>query len=138
MKKSIVSVLGIALLLAVVSCSQTKDRYIDLRTGKSVNLVQDEESGLLVDETTNRPVYMYVDTKTGDTIYGRTGAVINGQVTRDGNGEYVYVNELESYKTKDGDYEMKLDDDGDVKIKDGDKKTKVDGKTGEKKVKEDD
>jgi hypothetical protein len=38
---------------------------------------------------------------------------------------------------KRDDYKMKVEKDGDVKIKDGDKKTKIDGETGEKKVKKD-
>ena len=139
MKKLLVPVLGIVLGLGFVACSDTKGRYVDLRSGEPVTLLKDEETGLMVDESTRKPVYIYVDTKTNDTIYGTTGAVINGQVIKNDNGEYVYKSDGDGeYKVKGDDYKMKVEKDGDVKIKDGDSKVKIDGESGEKKVKNDD
>lgn len=121
-----------------IACSDTKDRYIDLRTGKPVNLVKDSESGIWVDETTKKPVYIYVDTKKNDTIYGKTGEVINGAVIRNNDNEYVYEKDFHPYEVKGDDYKVEVEKDGDIKIKDGDSKIKIDGETGEKKVKHDD
>ncbi len=100
----------------------------------------------MVNADTREPVIIYVDTQSKDTIYGKTGKVINGNVTKTENGKYKYVSNDDgldkiktgddgAYKVKDGDYKKKVDKDGDIKIKDGDKKIKIDGKTGEKKVK---
>jgi hypothetical protein len=138
MKRLSLPLLGTALAFFLFSCSDTKDRYIDLRTGKTVKLVKDEKSGLMVDETTKGPVYIYVDTKTDDTIYGKTGTVINGQVVKNRDNDYVYVKDFEAYEVKGEDYKVEVEKDGDIKIKDGDSKLKIDGETGEKKVKKDD
>lgn len=138
MKKMLFSALSIAMIFGLISCSDTKDRYVDLRTGKPVELVKDEQTGLMVDATTKQPVYIYVDTKKNDTIYGKTGTVINGQVVRNNANEYMYTKDFEAYEAKGDDYKIEVEKDGDIKIKDGDSKLKVDGKTGEKKVKNDD
>jgi|SRR5688572_4485859 len=138
MKKTLASALGIAMIIGLVSCSDTKDRYVDLRTGKSVELVKDEKSGLLVDANTKEPVYIYVDTRNDDTIYGKTGEVINGHVIKNDNNEYVYEKDFQPYEVKGEDYKVEVEKDGDIKIKDGDSKIKKDGETGEKKVKNDD
>ena len=106
----------------------------------------------MVDKETGKPVSMYVDTKNDDTIYGRTGKVINGKIRRNKaeDGKYIYVytddedndrkvkNEDGESKIKSGDYKKEVEKDGDITIKDGDTKIKIDGKTGEKKVKKDD
>ena len=136
---SILALLG----FAVLSSCDNDARYRDLNTGKKVELVKDESTGLMVDADTRKPVYIYVDTETNDTIYGRTGRVINGRVVRVGD-EWKYDNDAEvSIRTSgdgnaDGDYKKKVEKDGDVKIKDGDTKIKIDGETGERKVKTDD
>jgi hypothetical protein len=41
-------------------------------------------------------------------------------------------------KIKDGEYKKEVEKDGDITIKDGKTKVKIDGETGEKKVKKDD
>jgi len=139
MKKTL-TILSAALL--VVSCANESARYTDLETGKTIN-VEKSASGEMVNAETKKPVYIYVDNQTDDTIYGRTGAKINGKLVRSANGDIKYAGDLEAgdvqgeLKIKSGDYKMKVDEDGDVKIKDGDKKTKIDGETGEKKVKKD-
>ena len=138
MKKIIVSAFGFAMVLGIVSCSDSKDRYVDLRTGQPVELVKDDNSGLLVDAKTRKPVYIYVDTRNDDTIYGKTGDVINGHVVLNNDRQYVYDKDFQSYEAKGDDYKVEVEKDGDVKIKQGDSKIKIDGETGEKKVKNDD
>lgn len=132
--------------LFLTSCDSTEDRYLNLETGEKVELVKDDETGLMVDADSKKPVYLYVDTRTGDTIYGRTGKVINGHVVNV-DGKWKYDNDVEvnrtssatgAYEIKSGDYKKEVEKDGDIKIKDGDKKIKIDGETGERKVKNDD
>src|SRR5688572_14913719 len=141
MKKNFVLLAAITLGLCWTACSDTKGRYVDLRTGEKIEVEKDPQTGIWVDAATKKPVYIYVDTKNNDTIYGKTGAVINGRVvTRD--NVYWYDADLDntnnnSFETKSGDYKMEVEKDGDVKIKNGDQKIKIDGETGEKKVKND-
>lgn len=133
MKYTFVTAIGIAMIVACAGCKDS--RYVDPSTGRTLSLVKDENTGLLVDEETKKPVYIYVDTQKKDTIFGETGKVINGQIVFE-NGKYKY----EEYKVKadnDGEYKKKVEDDGDVKIKTDDKKIKIDGETGERKVKKD-
>lgn len=125
-------------VLAMCGCdTQTKSGYYDLNSGKSVTLVKDENTGLMVDKETKQPVYIYVNRKTNDTLYGVTGEVINGQVVKTADGEYKFGNLTikedsdGDFKIKDGEYKRKVDEDGDVKVKDENGKTKIDGETGE-------
>ena len=120
----------------VWSACESNDRYLDLETGKKVELVKDDATGLMVNAETKKPVYIYVDTKTKDTIYGKTGKVINGSVVLV-DGKYIYEDDALTVESESGDYKRKVEKDGDIKIKDGDTKTKIDGETGEKKVKND-
>ena len=125
------------LIVAVIGIMFTackRERYYDLTAGKYVDLEKDQSTGRMVNSDTHETVYIYVDTKTKDTIYGPTGKVINGYVVRTDDGKYKYENDDE-YKIKDGDYKKKVDGD-EVKIKDGDKKVKIDEDG--KKVKNDD
>ncbi|HEY0731093.1 MAG TPA: hypothetical protein VGD33_01640 [Chitinophagaceae bacterium] len=138
MKKLFLSAFSIAMVAGLVSCSDTRDRYVDLRTGKTIELEKDDNTGLMVDATTKQPVYIYVDTRKNDTIYGKTGEVINGHVIVNNNNEYVYEKDFQPYEVKGDDYKVEVEKDGDIKIKDGDSKLKIDGETGEKKVKNDD
>ncbi len=131
MKHKLILVLGAATILISTGCKDNA-RYVDPDTGRSLTLVKDESTGLMVDEETKKPVYIYVDTETKDTVYGPTGKVINGHVTLE-DGKYKYA----EYEIKSGDYKMEVEKDGDIKIKDGDSKTKIDGETGETKTKKD-
>jgi hypothetical protein len=139
--KKILSLLSIALVaLLWVSCSNEKGRYVDLRTGEAITVEKDPATGAWINSETKEPVYIYVDTKKNDTIYGKTGVVINGHVVRANDNVYWYDADMDSeYKVKseNGEYKKKVEDDGDIKIKNGDTKTKIDGETGEKKVKND-
>jgi hypothetical protein len=137
MKKTIPAIVVI-MSLFWMSCTNEKDRYVDLRTGESIKLEKDAQSGVWVNAETKKPVYMYVDTEKNDTIYGKNGLVINGHIVRSDDNVYWYdVDHKEENNVKSDDYKMKVEKDGDIKIKDGDKKTKIDGETGEKKVKKD-
>lgn len=127
------------------ACDDKGSQYIDLNTGKRVDLVKDSVSGIMVNVETREPVTIYYDTKTKDTIWGKTGIVINNKVIKTDDGKYTYDDGDYKEKSDDGDtkikigddYKMKVEKDGDIKIKDGDTKTKI-GEDGEKKVKKDD
>ncbi|HEV7781962.1 MAG TPA: hypothetical protein VGO58_11895 [Chitinophagaceae bacterium] len=137
--KKLISLLSSAgvLLSLFWGCSDAKGRYLDLSTGKPIEIEKDE-TGVVVNKVTHDPVYIYVDTKKNDTIYGKTGQVINGHVLLTGDNKYVY--DEDKYKedgtaNNNGEYKVKVEDDGDIKIKTDDKKIKIDD--GEKKVKND-
>ena len=141
------------LSLVSIACNSNNERYLDLNTGNYVDLKSDSTSGLMVNETTGVPVELYVDTHTHDTIYGTTGKVVNGHVSKTDNGKWIVKEDGDEYKakngdekikaedgdtkTKDGNVTRKVDEDGDVKIETGDKTIKIDGETGERKVKKD-
>ena len=137
MKYAFISSVGISAIVLIASCKDDNSRYVDPDNGHSLSLVKDESTGLMVEKSSDKPVYIYVDTKTNDTIFGATGKVINGKVFMlDGKYKYADMERgTESIKIKDGDYKEKVDKDGDIKIKSGDDKIKIDGKTGEVKRK---
>jgi len=129
--KQLLFLASISASLFFTACKQ--GRYYDLTAGKYIE-VEKDDSGRIVNSETHEPVYMYVDTKTNDTIYGASGKVINGYIVKTEDGKYKYEGDDE-YKIKYGDYKKKVDGD-EVKIKDGDTKIKIED--GEKKVKKDD
>ena len=133
MKKTICAFLVASGIFVYASCKNADARYINLDTGEKVKLVKDETSGLMVTAETKQPVHIYVDTKTNDTIYGKTGLIINGHVYKNETGSYYYEEEIKTEAT--GDYKKKIDADGDVKIKTDDQKIKIED--GVKKVKND-
>jgi hypothetical protein len=119
---------GLAAGILLTACNQ--HRYVDLTSGTHIDLEKDE-NGKMVDSKTHKPVYMYVDTKTNDTIYGATGEVINGHIVKTSDGKFKYDGDDEY---KGDNYKVKVEGD-EMKIKDGDKKIKIED--GEKKVKKD-
>ncbi len=130
-----------ALVLSLASCKEgTESAYYDLNRGENVELVKDD-NGRMVNADTKETPYIYVNNETNDTIFGATGEVINGHVIKleDGknknDGLKVKLDEDGDVKIKDGDYKREVEADGDVKIKDGDKTKKIDGETGEVKNK---
>jgi len=135
MNKVIIIGWMIAIALAV-SCSHEKGAYIDLRSGKSIKVEKDPVTGSWINADTKESVYIYVDRKNNDTIYAKTGEVINGHIVREGD-VYWYDQDLErEYNVKSGDYKKKVEKDGDIKIKNGNVKIKIED--GERKVKYDD
>jgi hypothetical protein len=124
MKKILLFVFGVISISMWISCSSASGRYIDLNTGKHISIEKDPQTGYIVNAETKKPVDIYVDTETKDTIYGRNGKVINEKVVKTGDGVYEY-NEITERK----------DNAGEIKIKDGDTKIKIED--GEKKVKKD-
>lgn len=120
--------LSISAAMAFAACKN--QRYLDLTSGEYIKLEKDETTGLMVNSETHKPAYIYVDTKTHDTIFGATGKVINGYVVKTSEGEYKY--EGEEYKTKEDEFKNKVEGD-EAKIKSGDNKSKTeDGETKEK------
>ncbi len=148
MKTLTLSTFGLLFTCSLISCRNKDHRYIDLESGNYIDVVKDSTNGEMVNADTKDPVIIYVDTQSKDTIYGKTGKVINGKISKSEDGKYKYVSNDDgrdkvktdddgAYKIKDGDYKKKVEKNGDVKIKDGDRKIKIDGETGEKKVKSD-
>ncbi|RYG50093.1 MAG: hypothetical protein EOO01_11515 [Chitinophagaceae bacterium] len=133
---------AIASLFVLASCEdRAASAYYDLNNERSVELEKDASTGLMVDVKTKKPVLLYVNTETKDTIYGVTGEVVNGKVVKMEDGKFKYgdlkIKEDEDgdFKLKDGDLKVKIDADGDTKTKDGDTKRKEDSDDGEKKNK---
>ena len=124
--KRLLVVLTMPLILA--ACKRS--RYVDLVSGEHIDLKKDNMLGIMVNNKTDKPVYLYVDTKTHDTIYGFTGEVINGHVVKTASGKYKYDGD-DDYKLKYGDYKMKVDG-NEVKIKNGDKKIKFEAEKGKR------
>ena len=177
MKTKILSGLAATVVLAVACNSNNEGRFLNLTSGETVELVEDE-NGRMVDKETGEPVVLYVDRRSADTIYGPTKKVVNGALEYDKNDKVYVYNDGErkikidgdEYKIKDGDvkvkgdldgseykykdgdvtikrdggdykeegrgYTKKVDEDGDMKYKNKDYKVKIDGETGERKVKE--
>lgn len=76
-------------ILGIISCSGNAYRYVDLNTGKRINVIKDTTTGFSVNAETKEPVGAYYDSKTKDTLYGKTGELINNKVlVRD--GKYYY------------------------------------------------
>ncbi len=143
--KKLISILSAgAVLVMFWACEGNDERYIDLSTGKPVNIEKDDKTGVIVNKDTREPLYIYVDTRDHDTIYAKTGQVINGHIIRDNDNKFVYdqdeklkIDRSGEVGYKEGDYKVKIEKDGDVKIKTDDKKVKIDGESGERKVKND-
>jgi hypothetical protein len=147
--KHITILSGISFLIfGVTSCADNNARYTDLNTGKSITVVKDSSTGHMLNAETKEPLVVYYDSQTKDTLYGQTGAVINHKVMKTPEGKYYYEvakpveekkaltqDEIDRELLKNGDYKKKVEKDGDVKIKSGDTKIKIDGETGEKKIK---
>lgn len=150
MKRLILIAVGLVTAISWNACKRADATCIDLDSGQTITIEKDSVTGKMVNAETHKPVRLYVDKTTRDTIYGVTGEVVNNKITRTEDGKYVYAGEYKNkgenykekyedgdYKIKGEDYKKKVDADGDVKIKTGDTKIKIDGETGERKVKRD-
>lgn len=113
-----------------MSSESSNKKYVDLKTGQSVELYYDANKKMTYSTVNDEPVDLYVNVATGDTIYGRGRYVVNNYVTKTGEGTYkldegkVKITK-DGIKIKDGDKKFKIED-GDMKIKDGDNKYKID------------
>lgn len=143
-------------VMMMPSCQNSQSRYLDLNSNRYVSLKKDTVSGYMMNSKTGEPIDVYVDTKAHDTIYGMTGEIINGKIHKTEDGKWIvksdgdeYKAKSESdnsakvkmedgeYKEKNGNYSIKKESDGDVKIENGNTQVKIDGKTGERKIKKD-
>jgi hypothetical protein len=116
----------------IASCKGMHEGYLDLATGEEVAITKDMNTGLIINKETRQPLYIYVDPIEEDTIYAKTGEVINGHVINKGN-KFIYdkdetlklsADTLSKYK--DDDYKAKFKKDGSIKIKNGDRKVIID------------
>ena len=109
------------------ACEDAQAHYIDLNSGEKIAVVKDDH-GRLVDAQTKRPVRFYVDTKSKDTLDGRTGRVVNGELVKVEDGDYEYISVRESL-AEDDQYKKKVEaNGGEVKIKNGKHKIKIKSK----------
>jgi hypothetical protein len=140
MNKIIYGLLTIMTCYVIASCANADAHYIDLNSGKRVELEKDPGTGMMVNTETRKPVYLYVDTRTNDTINGRTGMVVNQQVVKTGTGKYRYSGDVETdhaaYTLKEPGYKLKVEKKGEIKLKTGHVKVKY-NKKGERKEKRD-
>ena len=134
MKNVVLILLTVGCGIVWIACDEAQAHYIDLNTGERIKVVKDDH-GRLVNAEDRKPVRFYIDTKSKDTLDGRTGKVVNGELVKSEEGAYEYISVQEALAS-DEDFKKKVEKDGDIKIKSGDKKIKIDGKTGEKKVKD--
>ncbi len=149
MKTASVFILTVIILVFFIGCDSKDSSYVDLETGNTINVEKDSTTGYMINTETRKPVGIYVNTKTKDTIYGKTGKVINNFVVKHPDGRFTYrgddvkITDGDSklkaegdgdYKVKEGDYKKKVEEDGDIKIKDGNTKIKI-NENGDRKVK---
>ena len=156
--KNYFAFLAIVVAATVTSCKSSTGEAIDLRTGKTIQVVKDEEKGYMVDAETKKPLYLYVTATDKDTIYGRTGVKANNNISKTSSGSYKYTGDSE-YVFSNGTFKVRTEEDtddisnveisdntvdkykvqgdGDIKIKDGDYKKKIEA-NGDVKIKDGD
>jgi hypothetical protein len=115
--------------------------YLDPRTGKSIRINLDPETGLRTNAETGEPVWRYIDRRTW-WVYGGDDWDTLGQARME-NGNLTYrgdndtwltyekrwpddVKMEKEWKQKIGDTKIKISKDGDIKIKDEKGKVKYD------------
>ena len=127
MKKLSLILFALSGCIAWTACEDAQAHYIDLNSGQKI-VVEKDDHGRLVDAQTKKPVRFYVDQKTKDTVDGRTGRVVNGELVRVDDGDYEYISVRESL-AEDDQYKKKVEDNGgEVKIKNGKHKIKIKSK----------
>ncbi|HUQ96263.1 MAG TPA: hypothetical protein VM010_01265 [Chitinophagaceae bacterium] len=112
--------------------------YLNPRTGKSMKIRVDTATGMRMDETTNEPVWRYVDKRDYKVWSSRddnsmwdtvgTARMQNNRLEYQGdNNQWIDYDKRwkmdddkrsKDYKTKIGDTKIKVGEDGDIKIKD--------------------
>jgi hypothetical protein len=127
----------------------SQSSYVNLSTGEPVTIIRDTEQGYYVYSDSKKPIeddIFFVDVNSRDTLYGKTGVVVNNAVIKTESGSWsldegMIEREGEEIKVKTPDGKLKVDGD-ELKYKEGDEKIKVDGdetktKTGDTKTKTD-
>ena len=110
------------------NATSTSQRYVDPNTGAPVDLYYNAHEKMTYNRETDKPVQFYVNTNTGDTVYGRGRYVVNGYIIRGEDGLFrlddakVEVDDDE-IKIKGENGKLKIDDD-EIKYKDDDVKIK--------------
>lgn len=125
--------------------------YLDPRTGKSIKIGVDPQTGVRYNLQTEEPVWRYVDKRTW-WVYGGDNWETMGQARME-NNKLMYEGEgdkwvsyddrwrtedekmTKDWKTKNGGTKIKISKDGDIKVKDESGKVKYDAD--DKKVKTD-
>lgn len=115
--------------------------YIDPKSGRSIKINVDPQTGIRTNAETGEPVWRYIDTRTwwvygGDDWTPQTEAKKDGStITFKGeNDTWVTYDKrwpddevkMKDWKTKIGDTKIKVDSDGDIKVKDENGKVKYD------------
>ena len=117
--------------MVVVAVDTLPERAIfkDLNTGRVVQVFYNRRDMRAYNIRTREPLLFYVNTNSGDTLYGRGELIVNGYLMRGPDGHYgwdpakVEVNGDE-IKIKDGDKKVVIEDDK-MKIKDENGKLKA-------------
>lgn len=104
--------------------------YIDLQSGDTLEIFFNKRENRVYNLKNRQPVAFYVNTRSGDTVYGRGRIVVNGYLQSvNGNWQWdtakVKVDNDGSIKIKDAGRKIKIDED-EIKIKDGEMKLKRD------------
>ena len=108
--------------------------FIDLNSGDTLDYWFDTEKKTIMNRTNGMPVEFYVNTYTGDTVYGRGRFVVNGLLLKGDDGKWKFDEgkvkiDKDELKIKDGNRKLKIDGD-EIKVKEGGKKVKLDGEEG--------
>ncbi|MBC7653881.1 MAG: hypothetical protein H7098_05330 [Oligoflexus sp.] len=124
-------------ILLTVACNKNAGKYENLKSGEKVTITKDPTTGYAIDSITKEPVDFYVNLETKDTIYGKTGIVVNNALIKTPEGSYMVDNakiksDGDEFKSNAENVKIKVDGD-ETKIKTDNKKIKI--KDGEKKVK---
>ncbi|MBO9632026.1 MAG: hypothetical protein J7578_02835 [Chitinophagaceae bacterium] len=63
---------------------QQQYQYRDISTGRDINLRYDRNKKITYNTATNEPVDFYLNTTTGDTVYGRGQYIVNSYMMNNG------------------------------------------------------
>lgn len=105
--------------------------YIDLNSGDTLDYWYDTDKKIVMNRTTNSPVDFYINTNTGDTVFGKGRFVVNGLLLQGDDGKWKFNEDKvkidgDELKIKDGNRKLKIDGD-EIKIKEGGRKIKSEG-----------
>jgi hypothetical protein len=110
--------------------------YVDLKSGKTIKVKKNQETGKYINSETNEPLMYYVNPSTADT-FDVQGRVVNNALVKGPEGYTVDETKITTdngklktqsdgdVKAKEGDVKAKVETDGDMKLKSGDSKEKI-------------